>query len=616
MNNAVPYTPEETSKAIKQSKTPKALGPDGISNVHLKQLGPAGIQYLTHIFNLSISTSQLPSIWKTSIIIPLPKPGKEPSESTSYRPVSLLCPAVKCLERLILPTLKEHLDVPDFQHGFRSKHSTVSALNDLNQDISDGFNQKKPPSRTLLLQIDMSKAFDMVNHDKLLKDLNRSSLPPFLKRWMNCYLHGRQSRVMFRNKTSSTRNVKTGVPQGAVTSPILFNFYLCNLPLPPDGIRIIQYADDISIYCFGPHINPLCDKINRYINAVTSFLEERELVISPEKSTVTLFSPDPAEYKTRPNIQIKDQQIRLDKTPKLLGITFDTMHTFSNHVKTTITKCNSKLNILKALAGTSWGQDKETMIITYKSICRSILEYATPIWSPSISDTNWEKLQVIQNKALRIATGCYNKASPSHLHQECKMLPVREHCEMITKQYLAACHLPGHPGRKHLGRPPAPRPKKLTLLDRHKTELSNLIPNPQDFNEMEYKIILKSIHTQDVAAAIASLKPNRVLGTPPPEINKEETKLNRKARARLAQLRSGFSNILMSFKNICDPEIENKCPKCNITPHDTQHLFQCAENPTNLSTVDLWTNPIQVSNFLQLEHEDDEQAEGQADNGG
>ena len=70
------------------------------------------------------------------------------------------------------------------------------------------------------------------------------------------------------------------------------------------------------------------------------------------------------------------------------------MHTFSEHINTTITKCNSKLNVLKALAETSWGQDKETLLITYQSICRSILEYATPIWSPQSSDTNWYKIQV------------------------------------------------------------------------------------------------------------------------------------------------------------------------------------------------------------------------------
>ena len=130
----------------------------------------------------------------------------------------------------------------------------------------------------------------------------------------------------------------------------------------------------------------------------------------------------------------------------------------------------------------AWGQDKETIIITYKSIVRSVLEYATQVWSPTLSDSNWEKLQVIQKKAFRIATGCHQKSSPEHLHQECKMLPV-------TKQYLAACHLPGHPGRKHLGRPPARRDLKgrKTLLE-HKVALSPMIATP--FNEEEYRTVL------------------------------------------------------------------------------------------------------------------------------
>ena len=81
--------------------------------------------------------------------------------------------------------------------------------------------------------------------------------------------------------------MQTGVPQGAVTSPILFNFYLHKLPSPPDGIKVIQYADDISIYTWGTDIVSLSEEINKYIKIVTDFLTERNLILSPEKSTVT-----------------------------------------------------------------------------------------------------------------------------------------------------------------------------------------------------------------------------------------------------------------------------------------------------------------------------------------
>ena len=220
LGDAEIFTTDQTTEAIKKAKPSKALGPDGISTLHLKHLGENGIKYLTQIFNISTSTSTIPEIWKTSAIIPLLKPKKPAEESTSYRPVSLLCPAIKILERLILPSLTEHLPVPDIQHGFRQHHSTVTALNEFNEAVADGFNMKKPPNRTVLLQIDLSKAFDMVNHEKLIKDLNQTTLPEATKRWFSCYLHGRQSRVSFRNTTSSARNVRTGVPQGAVTSPI------------------------------------------------------------------------------------------------------------------------------------------------------------------------------------------------------------------------------------------------------------------------------------------------------------------------------------------------------------------------------------------------------------
>ena len=249
LSDAPSFTPTQTAEAIRKSKTSKALGPDGLSNVHMKHLGPAGIAYLTKIYNLSMETSIIPDIWKHSIIIPLLKPGKDASESKSYRPVSLLCPTIKILERLILPSLNENLPIPDFQHGFRKNHSTVSALHDFNVDVTNGFNKKRPPNRTILVQLDLSKAFDMVNHDKLLSDINNTTLPGATKRWLSTYLRGRQSKVSFRDTTSKFWNLRTGVPKGAVTSPLLFSFYLTKLlmPLPQSKIKLIQYANDICI---------------------------------------------------------------------------------------------------------------------------------------------------------------------------------------------------------------------------------------------------------------------------------------------------------------------------------------------------------------------------------
>ena len=555
------FTIQQTTEVLKKCKSSKALGPDKISNLHLKHLGDFGTAYLTCIFNLSLDTGLIPDIWKQSVIIPLLKPGKDPSVSTSYRPVSLLSPAIKVMERLLLPSLNEHLTVPDHQHGFRKNHSTVSALNDFNQQVSEGFNQIKPPDRTLLLQIDLSKAFDMVSHNKLIQDLNNSTLPAVITRWFSTYLRGRQSRVNFRDTISTSRNVRTGVPQGAVTSPICFNYYLTNLPTPPEGIRVVQYADDISIYISGTDIDDMTSKINSYIDKVLDFLEERELQVSPEKSTVTLFTPDPAQAKLEPAVKMRNKQVKLDKSPKLLGVHFDTMHSFSHHTSYSVNKAKKKLNILKCLAGTDWGQDQETMVMTYKAVIRSILEYAAPIWDPIISDSGWAKLQTVQNQALRIATGCYINASQSHLHQETKVLPIREHSAMITKQSATQCHNPTHPGFKHLDKPPAPRAMKLTLQI-HETE-SRLLLN---MNNQDRKLTNQLIHTDTVSQVISKYPPNRVLDARPPGVDESVLKLDRKDRALLCQLRSGFCKILSDYQARLDPSLPDHCPKCRIAP--------------------------------------------------
>ena len=597
LDDAPSFTPKDTLEAIKACKSSKAAGPDNITNLHLKHLGPTGISYLTKIYNLSMRTGLIPDIWKSSVIIPLLKPNKASSESNSYRPVSLLCPAIKILERLILPTLTENLQIPEFQHGFRKNHSTVTALNEFNHHVTGGFNQKRPPNRTVLLQIDLSKAFDMVSHDKLLKDLNQSNLPSSMKRWFCCYLKGRQSKVNFRNVLSSSRNVRTGVPQGAVTSPILFNFYLKNLPKPPDGIHVIQYADDISIYTSGTNINALTRAINSYVPNLLNFLKERELLVSPEKSTVTLFTPDTKEAKIHPQVKMYDKVVPHEPTPKLLGVIFDTMYTFTHHTKTTVNKAKKKVNLMKSLAGTNWGQTKEILTSTYKAIGRSILEYASPIWSPIITESNWTRLQTTQNQALRIITGNHLMASSEHLHRETKILPLKDHCQMVASQFNLNCHLPGHPGNRLNTKPLPPRKLKPTIRN-FSNKINQHLPI---LDKKDLKKKIKKIHTSSVQDTIAKYPANKVLNTTPPDINKEELQLPRSTRVALSQLRSGYSKLLNSYNNRLDDSKPNICDKCQNTPHDTQHLFSCPNNPTALTPTSLWTKPKLAARFLNLE---------------
>ena len=187
-----------------------------------------------------------------------------------------------------------------------------------------------------------------------------------------------------------------------------------------------------------------------------------------------------------------------------------------------------------------------------------------------------------------------------------KVLHIKPHSTLLTKQFLAACHLAEHPGGKHLGRPPEIRGHlKPTLLD-HETEVWECFPD-LPANESSYKNSLKSLHTSAVLETLQSYDPNRVLQLPPPEISSSaEEKLPRKVRCELFRLRSGFSRNLMSFMSTIDNTVENKCPLCEVFPHDTNHLFTCTGNLTQLTVEGLWTEQIEAARFLFDDNDDED----------
>ena len=300
-----------------------------------------------------MSRSQIPAIWKTSIILLLLKPGKPADESASYRPISLLCPAVKILEKCLLPTLNEHRKLAEHQHGFRPRQSFVTALNELSTAIANGFNQAKPTHKTILVALDLSKASDTVCHANLLDLVNKTTLPGAVVRWLSIYLHGRQARTLFRDVLSSARIVRTGVPQGSVIEPTLFNFYVSDAPIPPPSLFLISYADDFTIIAVGNDIVRMTYDINRYLQTLCRFLVERNLQISTPKCSVTLCTPNTKEHKLTPKIVINNLTLDLVKTPEILGVTFDTAYTFTAHCKNSAAKAKGRVNIMKALSGTS-----------------------------------------------------------------------------------------------------------------------------------------------------------------------------------------------------------------------------------------------------------------------
>ena len=198
------FSPADTNEAIRLVKSSTAIGRDGMSTLQLKKLAHGAINYLTNIFNLSISTGQISEIWLKAIIIPILIPGKDNNIDKNWRPISLLCPAAKTLEMLLLPKILTHIPFHAAQHGIRPKHSTCTALSTITADISAGFSRKKPAHRTELVEIDLTAAFDNVDHQQQLDCALNTSIPATIRQSLHNYMQNRLAKVHFRKNESKS----------------------------------------------------------------------------------------------------------------------------------------------------------------------------------------------------------------------------------------------------------------------------------------------------------------------------------------------------------------------------------------------------------------------------
>ena len=208
LTSAVTFTTDQVTKGISSCSNTRAFGPDKLSIFHLTHLGSSGIEYLTfqrlrHILSNSVDLE---------VIHCHPNPETRQGLLSQYFLSAYLAPAAKVMEALLLPIVNNHLLPSADQHGFRPGHSTTSALLQLTSDIATGFNQRKPPHRIVCVAVDLTAAFDRVNHNVLLSKIVRSTLPEATCRCLSNYLRGRQSVTSCRGVKSKAMIVHTGVP--------------------------------------------------------------------------------------------------------------------------------------------------------------------------------------------------------------------------------------------------------------------------------------------------------------------------------------------------------------------------------------------------------------------
>ena len=328
----------------------------------------------------------------------------------------------------------------------------------------------------------MSKPFDTINIHTLIRKLLQINIPGTIIRFIANYIKGRKAYTTYGNHTSKQRQFKTGVPRGGVLLPTLFNIYTSDLPPPSAPVQVMAYADDITITSTHTSMSAAKKYIQPYLHNVFAWTKQN----------------NPAEYMSNLDLTINNKALPMATHPKVLGLTLDPKLTYNTHIHNISVQAHKPLQIIKALTATGWGKQKETLMATYKAVMRPALEYASSVWSPIAFSTSINKLQVMQNAALRTATGCTQDTNIQHLHDETLTLPIHEHLQLHASQYKQKTQHPSHPLHKHTTYFNTPRLKKPTIFNNGRYT-TNIPTDPHTVTTTDIKTNMRHIHTSIVS---------------------------------------------------------------------------------------------------------------------
>ena len=255
----------------------------------------------------------------------------------------------------------------------------------------------------------------------------KKNIPICFVKWIQAYLSGRQSRVIIENDKSPYINLKNGVPQGGVLSPTLFSIYIDDIVRDLDsGIDCSLFADDLAIWCQEDTPNQCREKIQSALHVIEKWTKKWRMKLNEDKTEYILFSNWNRDSKWEGHITINGKTIRKNPNSKFLGVTFDWNLSFKSHVENIKMTLRNRINAMKAVANTNWGCKKDDLRSLYIGFLRSSIEYAAAGWINNISDTNLQALEIEQNKASRVITGCFKSTNIDKLTIEANLIPISE----------------------------------------------------------------------------------------------------------------------------------------------------------------------------------------------
>ncbi len=396
-------TEEFVRKQISSMSVGKATGPDGISVKMIKIASPYIIKSLTHIFNLSIRCERYPKDWKHALVTPIHKGGDKCSTG-NYRPISILPIISKILERWVHSSVYRYLDennlIPSCQSGFRPLHSTESTLHDLTNKC---FAAMENGQVTGSVFIDLSKAFDCVDHEILLKKLEKMNMSSSVINWFKSYLSERSQSVNIGGTISKVLSVNTGVPQGSILGPLLFIVYTSDLPfcIAPN-CNLFMYADDSTLTCSSSNINIIESSLNTALTSFHNWCVRNKLALNATKTKCMLIGTRQKISNVNLNVCIAGSRIENVKSYKCLGVIIDEALSWGPHVEYVRKHVVSKIGILSRIRDCVPQHSLHTLFV---SLVMPTLEYCCTVWGGRyISHDNM--LNKCLKRAARIILKC------------------------------------------------------------------------------------------------------------------------------------------------------------------------------------------------------------------
>ena len=366
----------------------KATGLDKISARLLRECPDLISDSLSIIFNRSIITGIFPDDWKCSKVIPLFKQGKR-KDLNNYRPISIIPIVAKVFERIIYDQVNFFLTdnklLSTSQSGFRSLHSTVTALleatNDWAYNIDHG-------NVNAVVFLDLKKAFDTVDHAIILSKLNAYGIG---SEWFKSYLSDRNQKCFVNGFLSPNRSLSCGIPQGTILGPLLFLIYINDLPNCLEHSQARMYADDTHLTLASNNVRDINQNLNQDLVNVSEWLIANKLTLNQSKTEFMLIGSRQrlCTLSPLPSLEIDGIPVNQVSLTKSLGVLIDENLSWNMHINKLIKKIASSIGAIKRLRPFV---PFTTLQYIYNSLVQPHFNYCCVVWD-NCNKTYADKLQ-------------------------------------------------------------------------------------------------------------------------------------------------------------------------------------------------------------------------------